>query len=168
MHPLHQGRAVLLARSRIRHSYLGKFPFKIDAPHASVNTCGELIGRYVRPRGIPVTSRDKRIKLSKNKIAKQTKRIRQIEALISELKRTAATLNYDLRIEEQRSQYRDPTHFAYPTFAVLARTRRVNIVHSMQALERQLSALLQSLNESKSELSALERLEGPPLSPEEG
>lgn len=117
---------------------------------------------------MPVTSRDKRIQLSKNNIAKQTKRIGQIEALISELKRTAATLNYDIKIEEQRSQNCDPTHFAYPTFAVWARRRRVNIAQSMQVLERQLSALLRSLNETRSELSTLKRLEGPPLSPEEG
>jgi flagellar FliJ protein len=114
-----------------------------------------------------VTSRDKRVQQSKNKIAKQTKRIGQIEALISELKRTAATLNYDIKNEEQRSQNCDPAHFAYSTFAVWARRRRVNIAHSMQMLERQLSALLQSLNETRSVLSTLEQLEGPPLSPEE-
>ena len=64
--------------------------------------------------------------------------VNDIEMMIADFRRTANDLDQQIKIEQQASGITDVNHFAYPTFARAAITRRDNLRSSISDLEKRL------------------------------
>jgi flagellar protein FliJ len=64
--------------------------------------------------------------------------VSDLEAMIADFKRMANDLDQQIKIEQQASGITDVNHFAYPTFARAAMTRRDNLRSSIIELEKRL------------------------------
>ena len=53
-----------------------------------------------------------------------------LQTMIADFGRQADSLDREIRIEEDRANNHDPSHFAYPTYAKAAIRRRDNLRHS--------------------------------------
>jgi chromosome segregation ATPase len=73
--------------------------------------------------------------------------------MIAEFTRMSTELDREIATEEQRANISDPNHFAYPTYARAARTRRDNIVASLTELRGQLEEAEAQLKEANDELA---------------
>jgi flagellar protein FliJ len=89
--------------------------------------------------------------------------VNDLEMMIADFKRMANDLDQQIKIEQQASGITDINHFAYPTFARAAMTRRDNLKSSVSELERRLDRARQEaldafeqlkLSESAGELEA--------------
>jgi hypothetical protein len=60
------------------------------------------------------------------------RQVDQIEAIITDLARMASALDGEIQAEENRTGIRNPTHFAYSTYARAAITRRDNLKSSAE------------------------------------
>ncbi|MGA7328177.1 MAG: flagellar export protein FliJ [Rhodomicrobium sp.] len=89
--------------------------------------------------------------------------VNDLEMMIVDFRRMANDLDQQIKIEQQASGISDVNHFAYPTFARAAMTRRDNIKSSIADLEKRLDRARQEaldsfeqlkLSESASELEA--------------
>lgn len=81
----------------------------------------------------------------------------QLQAMIADFGRQADSLDREIRIEENRANNRDPSHFAYPTYAKAAIRRRDNLRHSSNELKAQLDAVKKAL--AAAELDAVRLLD---------
>ena len=81
----------------------------------------------------------------------------QLQAMIADFGRQADSLDREIRIEEDRANNHDPSHFAYPTYAKAALRRRDNLRHSSNELKAQLDAVKKALAEA--ELAAVRLLD---------
>jgi len=61
---------------------------------------------------------------------------RLLETMIREFKSTAANLEREIAIEEERTRIKDPTHVAYSTLANALATRRANLLISAADVEK--------------------------------
>lgn len=75
-------------------------------------------------------SRDTLIRLKRFQLEEKRRRVAQIEGMIAEFARMAGDLDREVAAEEQRAGISDLSHFAYPTYAKAARTRRDNLMRS--------------------------------------
>jgi len=73
------------------------------------------------------------------------RRIRQVEAMIADLERSANDLDRDIDAEEKRTRISDPNHFAYSTFAKSLLVRRDNLRRSARELGGELARLCAGL-----------------------
>jgi len=96
-------------------------------------------------------SRDTLIRLKRFQVDEKRRRVAQIEAMIAEFVRMAADLDREILAEEQRAGICDPSHFAYPTYARAARTRRDNLKDSTAELRGQLEEAKVRLEEAIAE-----------------
>ena len=64
----------------------------------------------------------------------RTRRVALLERMIADFERTAADLDREILIEQQRANIHDPAHFAYPTYAKAAILRRDNLKRSADEL----------------------------------
>ena len=69
-------------------------------------------------------SRDTLLRLKRFQADEKRRRVTQLELMIAEFNRMAGDLDREIATEEQRARISDPTHFAYPTYARAARSRR--------------------------------------------
>jgi flagellar FliJ protein len=83
-------------------------------------------------------SRDTLVRLKRFQAEEKRRRVIQLNAMIGEFTRMANELEREIGQEERRANIDDPNHFAYPTYARAARTRRDNIVASIAELRGQL------------------------------
>jgi hypothetical protein len=83
-------------------------------------------------------SRDTLVRLKRFQAAEKRRRVVQLNAMIGEFTRMANELDREIGQEERRANIDDPNHFAYPTYARAARTRRDNILASIAELRGQL------------------------------
>ncbi len=83
-------------------------------------------------------SRDTLVRLKRFQAEEKRRRVVQLNAMISEFTRMANELDREIGQEERRANIDDPNHFAYPTYARAARTRRDNILASIAELRGQL------------------------------
>lgn len=81
----------------------------------------------------------------------------QLQAMIADFGRQADSLDREIRIEEARANNRDPSHFAYPTYAKATIRRRDNLRHSSNELKAQLDAVKKAL--AAAELDAVRLLD---------
>jgi flagellar FliJ protein len=79
-------------------------------------------------------SRDTLIRLKRFQVDEKRRRVMQIETMINEFTRMMGDLDREIGIEEQRAGISDPSHFAYPTYARAARSRRDNLARSTEEL----------------------------------
>ncbi len=64
--------------------------------------------------------------------------VNDLEMMIADFRRMANDLDQQIKIEQQASGISDVNHFAYPTFARAAITRRDNLRSSISELEKRL------------------------------
>ncbi len=105
-------------------------------------------------------SRDHAIRLKSFQLDERRRRVAQIEAMIADFGRMAADLDREIATEEARSGISDPNHFAYPTYARAALTRRDNLKRSAGELREQLEHAKVQFEAAAEELSKAESLDG--------
>src|SRR5258708_6559884 len=69
-------------------------------------------------------SRDTLIRLIKFQVDERRRKVAQIEVMIAEFERMAGDLEREIKTEQERAGIHDPAHFAYPTYAKAAMSRR--------------------------------------------
>ncbi|MGI3902024.1 MAG: hypothetical protein ACRYGP_26115 [Janthinobacterium lividum] len=84
----------------------------------------------------------------------------QIDSMIADFARMVIDLDREIASEEQRSGISDPSHYAYPTFARAAASRRDNLKRSSGELKDQLDEAKGLLGEAQDELKKVESLDG--------
>ena len=105
-------------------------------------------------------SRDTLIRLKRFQADEKRRRVKQIEAMVAEFSRMAGDLDREIVNEEKRAGISDPHHFAYPTYARAASTRRDNLKRSIDELGGQIEEAKAGLEEALAELAKYELLEG--------
>ena len=105
-------------------------------------------------------SRETLIRLKRFQVEEKRRRVRQIELMMAEFTRMTVDLDREIGIEEKRAGIADPNHFAYPTYARAAMTRRDNLRSSIGELAEQLEEAKGAQEEAQAELLKFETLEG--------
>lgn len=95
-------------------------------------------------------------RLRRFQVDEKRRRVAQIESMVAEFSRIARELDQEVAIEEQRAGIFDASHFAYPTYARAARTRRDNLHRSREELQVQLEEARRHLEEAISELGKVQ------------
>ena len=119
-------------------------------------------------------SRETLIRLKKFQVDEKRRKVMQIESMIAEFERMADDLEREIKVEQDRANIHDPSHFAYPTYAKAAINRRENLKRSADELKGQLNdakdALrkpLRSLRKSSCSTSAIRCASAPSRPPRE-
>ena len=105
-------------------------------------------------------SRDSLLRLKRFHVDEKRRRVAQIEIMIADFLRMATELDREIAAEEQRSGISDLAHFAYPTYARAARTRRENLGRSAAELKEQLGDAKGQLDAANAEFAKAQGLEG--------
>lgn len=105
-------------------------------------------------------SRDHIVRLKRFQVEERRRRVQQIEAMIADFHRMASDLDREIATEEARSGISDPSHFAYPTYARAAATRRDNLKRSADELKDQAVDAKTHLDMALDEFRKAESLEG--------
>ncbi len=104
-------------------------------------------------------SRETLIRLKKFQVDEKRRKVAQIEGMIADFDRMANDLEREITVEQDRAGNHDPTHFAYPTYAKAAISRRDNIKRSADELKVQLEEARMALAEAFEELKKVELLD---------
>jgi flagellar export protein FliJ len=104
-------------------------------------------------------SRETLIRLKRFHVDEKRRQVAQIETMIAEFERMAADLDREIAVEQERAGIADPAHFAYPTYAKAALTRRDNLKRSGADLKQQLDDARAAFDEAMDELKKVESLE---------
>ena len=104
-------------------------------------------------------SRESLIKLKRFQADEKRRQVNQIEQMVDEFRRMMAELDRQIEIEQEKAGISDVTHFAYPTFAKAARTRRDNLQTSIDDLQVQLERAQDELASAVEELKKVELIE---------
>ena len=104
-------------------------------------------------------SRETLLRLKRFQVDEKRRQVTQLETMISEFERMAAELDVQVQAEQNRAGIHDVTHFAYPTFAKAALTRRENLRNSANDLKEQLSAARTALAEAFEDMKKIELLD---------
>jgi flagellar export protein FliJ len=97
-------------------------------------------------------AQDTLARLKRFQVDEKRRRVQQIESMVADFSRIAHELDRDVALEEQRAGIFDLAHFAYPTYARAARTRRDNLVRSADELRTQLDEARRTLDEALADL----------------
>jgi flagellar protein FliJ len=104
-------------------------------------------------------SRNTLIRLKKFQVEEKRRKVAQIEAMIADFQRMVADLDREIIAEQERAGIHDPAHFAYPTYAKAATTRRENLKRSAGELAVQLEEAKISLHECFDDLRKVEQID---------
>jgi hypothetical protein len=106
-------------------------------------------------------SRETLIRLKKFQVDEKRRKVAQIETMIGEFERIATELDREIKVEQDRAGIHDPAHFAYPTYAKAAMTRRENLKRSSDELKVQKVEMLDERDHAreKAEAGAREQAE---------
>jgi len=104
-------------------------------------------------------SRDTLIRLKKFQVDDKRRRVAQIETMIADFERMARDLDREIQSEQDKVGIHDPGHYAYPTYAKAAMTRRDNLARSADELRGQLAEAQEALAEAFEELKKIELLD---------
>ena len=104
-------------------------------------------------------SRETLIRLKKFQVDEKRRKVAQIETMMAEFDRIANELEREIKVEQDRAGIHDPGHFAYPTYAKAAMTRRENLKRSADELRGQLDDAKAALGEAFEELKKVEMLD---------
>jgi flagellar FliJ protein len=104
-------------------------------------------------------SRETLIRLKKFQVDEKRRKVAQIESMIAEFDRIAAELDREIKVEQARACIHDPGHFAFPSSAKAAITRRENLHRSAGELKAQLDDAQAALGEAFEELKKVEMLD---------
>jgi flagellar protein FliJ len=111
-------------------------------------------------------SRDTLLRLKQFQVEEKRRRVAQLNMMISEFARMTNDLDREIGVEEQRANNTDPNHFAYPTYARAARSRRDNLNSSLVELRGKLEDAQESLKEATEELAKAQSQEARDLAAE--
>ncbi|MBS7537467.1 flagellar export protein FliJ [Ancylobacter lacus] len=103
-------------------------------------------------------SRDTLVRLKRFQTEEKRRQYLQIETMIAEFERMAHDLDREIATEQQRAGISDPNHFAYPTYARAAATRRDNLRASAGELAQQLDDARAAYEAAQEELKKIEAL----------
>ena len=95
------------------------------------------------------------VRLKEFQIEGHRRKAAQIRTMIAEFDRLVAELDREIHAEELRSGLRDPTYFAYPTYAKAARQRRDNLKRSTADLALHFEAAQKGFADASAELEAM-------------
>ncbi len=101
------------------------------------------------------------IRLKRFQVEEKRRRVAQIESMVAEFSKIARELEQEVAIEEQRAGIFDTAHFAYPTYARAARTRRDNLNRSAAELMTQLEDARGRLEDALDDLTQGARFRRP-------
>ena len=104
-------------------------------------------------------SRETLIRLKKFQVDEKRRKVAQIEGMTAEFERMGADLEREIRAEQERAGIHDPGHFAYPTYAKAAISRRENLKRSADELRIQLEDAKGALGEAFEEMKKVELLD---------
>jgi flagellar FliJ protein len=104
-------------------------------------------------------SRETLIRLKKFQVDEKRRKVAQIEGMIAEFDRMGTDLEREIKSEQDRAGIHDPGHFAYPTYAKAAMTRRENLKRSADELRIQLEDAKAALGEAFEEMKKVELLD---------
>jgi hypothetical protein len=104
-------------------------------------------------------TRENLVRLKRFQVSDKRRQLAQLDLMIGEFDRVASELDAQISAEEKKAGITDTNHFAYPTFARAARTRRDNLVASQDGLRQQRIGLEDQLNEAEADLAKAEALE---------
>lgn len=104
-------------------------------------------------------SRENLVRLKQFQVNDKRRRLAQLDGMIAEFDRMANELDAQIAAEEKKSGITDVNHFAYPTFAKAARTRRDNLKNSRADLIAQRALAQALLAEAEAELAKAEALD---------
>lgn len=104
-------------------------------------------------------SRDTLIRLKRFHVDEKRRQVAQIESMIADFERMSADLDREIAAEQQKAGIDDPAHFAYPTYAKAAMTRRDNLARSANELKGQLEDARAALADAFEEMKKVEILE---------
>ena len=82
--------------------------------------------------------------------------VNDLEMMIADFRRMAGDLDQQIKIEQQAAGVSDVNHYAYPTFARAAITRRDNLRSSVGELEKRLERARQEALEAFEQLKLSE------------
>lgn len=103
-------------------------------------------------------SKDSVLRLHRFRYDEKRRQVAEIELMIAEFQRKHEDLDQQVRAEEGRTGVSDPGHFNYSLTAKAIRTRRDNLVKSIDDLKQQLADSTGQLEEVTSELQKAELL----------
>jgi flagellar protein FliJ len=104
-------------------------------------------------------SRESLIRLRRFQVDEKRRQVTQIETMMADFEQMAAELDRQILEEEERAGITDVAHFAYPTFAKAAMSRRDNLRQSAENLKQQLDDAQAELAEAYDELKKIELLQ---------
>jgi flagellar FliJ protein len=105
-------------------------------------------------------SRDTLIRLKRFQVEEKRRRVRQIEMMVAEFARMIGDLDREIVNEEKRAGISDNKHFAYPTYARAAISRRDNLKSSIAELGIQIEEAKAAQDDAAAELQKYESLDG--------
>ncbi len=88
--------------------------------------------------------RDTALRLRRFEASEKARKVASIETMILDFEHMAGDLARQITAEEERTGVRDPSHFAYSTFAKAATLRRANLLTSVADLRSKLEAARRS------------------------
>ncbi|MGE0212864.1 MAG: flagellar export protein FliJ [Parvibaculaceae bacterium] len=103
-------------------------------------------------------SKESALRLQRFRHDEKQRQVSDIEMMIAEFQRKQEELDNQVKAEETRSGVSDPGHFNYSLTAKAIRTRRDNLVKSIDDLREQLAGARSELDEVTSELQKAELL----------
>jgi flagellar export protein FliJ len=86
--------------------------------------------------------------------------VQDIEEMIADFRRLADDLDQQIEAEQKACGISDVNHFAYPTFARAAMTRRDNLRSSIRDLEKRLEAARRELRDLSEQVKTNEIAQG--------
>ena len=103
-------------------------------------------------------ARESALRLKRFEVDEKARKVADLEYMIGDFEGMAADLSRQIEAEENRTGIKDPTHFAYSTFAKSASQRRDNLRASADGLKVKLEA---ERREFQDTLEQLARAEAP-------
>lgn len=104
-------------------------------------------------------SRETLLRLKRFQVDEKRRQVTQLETMIAEFERMASELDTQIQSEQNRAGIHDITHFAYPTFAKAALTRRENLLNSVDDLKEKLGVARAALAEAFEDMKKIELLD---------
>ncbi len=98
-------------------------------------------------------ARETAMRLKRFEADEKARKAADLEHMIREFEAIASDLDRQIQVEEDRSGVRDPSHFAYSTFAKSASQRRDNLRASIAGLREKLDAAVKERDEAVEEAS---------------
>ncbi len=96
--------------------------------------------------------RETALKLKRFEAEEKARKVADLEYMVRDFEQIAADLDRQIQIEEDRTGIKDPTHFAYSTFAKSAANRRDKLRASADELKGKLESALRDRDDAADQL----------------